>query len=375
MMDIARTWTWFHQHAEISFREEETSAEIKRILGSIEGVELLDLGLPTGALARIRGKGKGPCVMLRADIDALPLHEETGLPHPSLDPGAMHACGHDFHITNLLRTAEILACERERIGGTVLLLFQPGEESGGGAKKVIATGILSAYGVERAFGIHIQPMLGAGTVALCAGPISAAVDRFSIRIRGAGCHGARPYEGLDPIPAACQLAASLESIVSRRLKPSDRAVVSVTRIESGSSWNVIPGEALLEGTNRTFDPSVRSLIKQCFAQKCRALEEEGYRVDLDLRWGTPATDNDPLLTDMVRSEAEREGLEVLDLRDAETGGEDFAYYQQQVPGVFYHVGVGGSYPLHSPRLQVDLAALEPSARLMARVALLAAENG
>ena len=368
-MDLEQTWRWFHQHAEVSFKEYETTKRIKDLLAALEGVELLDLGLATGALARIIGAHKGPVIMLRSDIDALPIKEQTRLETPSLHEGTMHACGHDWHIVNLLRTAQLLAQARKDIHGTILLLFQPAEESGGGAKKVVETGLFQKYPISRVFGLHIQPQLEAGTIALCNGAISAAVDRFTITIGGKGCHGAHPESGLDPIPAACQLAISLEGIVARRLQASDKAVVSVTHLEGGSSWNIIPDQVVLEGTNRTFDPQVRALIKRCFEEKCHALECEGYRVNLDLKWGTPATSNDPGLTDLVRDEARKEGLQVVELDGNEMAGEDFSYYQQLVPGSFYHVGVGGAYPLHSPHLEIDRKCLDKSAHLLCQVAL------
>ena len=368
-MDLEQTWRWFHQHAELSFKEYETTKEIRRILSSINGVALLDLGLPTGVLAQIRGDQEGPVILLRADIDALPIREQTALGCPSLTEGTMHACGHDWHIVNLLQTAWLLSRKRKEIHGTILLLFQPAEESGGGAKRVVGTGLFTKYPVKRVFGLHIQPQLEAGTIAVCDGAISAAVDRFSITIHGTGCHGAHPEDGLDPIPAACQLAVSLENIVAHRIKASDQAVVSVTHLEAGTSWNIIPDTAVLEGTNRTFKPEVRSLIKRCFEEKCQALEAEGYQVELDLKWGTPATDNDPVLTDLVRDEAHAEGLKVAELAGGEMSGEDFSFYQQLVPGSFFHVGVGGSYPLHSPHLEIDRNCLEQSARLLAQVAI------
>ncbi len=368
-MVLEQTWRWFHQHAELSFKEYETTMEIKRILSTIDGVSLLELGLPTGVLAQIKGDQDGPVILLRADIDALPIHERTTLDCPSLTEGTMHACGHDWHIVNLLRTASLLSRKRKEIHGTILLLFQPAEESGGGAKRVVDTGLFTNYPVRRVFGLHIQPQLEAGVIAVCDGAISAAVDRFSITIHGKGCHGAHPEDGLDPIPAACQLAVSLENIVARRVKASDQAVVSVTRLEAGSSWNIIPDKAVLEGTNRTFRPEVRSLIKRCFEEKCHALETEGYQVELDLKWGTPATDNDHGLTNLVRDEARAEGLKVVELAGGEMSGEDFSFYQQLVPGTFYHVGVGGSYPLHSPHLEIDRNCLEQSARLLAGIAI------
>ncbi len=368
-MDLQGTWRYFHQHAEISFQEFETTKEIKRILSGIQGVALLELGLNTGALAVIEGALPGKTILLRSDIDALPIKEQTGLDCPSLKEGVMHACGHDFHIVNLLATANLLARQREKIHGRILLLFQPAEESGGGAKAVIQTGLFERYKVERVLGLHIQPMLESGTIALCDGAISAAVDRFFITIHGKGCHGARPDEGLDPLVAACQLSSGLNQIVSRKVSPHEKAVVSITHIQGGTSWNIIPDEVILEGTNRTFKPEVRLLIKKSFEEQCNALETLGYRVDLQLKWGTPATDNDKNLVQTARNLARDEGVRFMELDSRDMGGEDFAYYQQLVPGMFYHVGVGGSYPLHSSHLEIDLSCLDKSASFMAKLAI------
>ena len=291
-MDLEQTWRWFHQHAELSFKEYETTKEIRRILSSINGVALLDLGLPTGVLAQIRGDQEGPVILLRADIDALPIREQTALGCPSLTEGTMHACGHDWHIVNLLQTAWLLSRKRKEIHGTILLLFQPAEESGGGAKRVVGTGLFTKYPVKRVFGLHIQPQLEAGTIAVCDGAISAAVDRFSITIHGTGCHGAHPEDGLDPIPAACQLAVSLENIVARRIKASDQAVVSVTHLEAGTSWNIIPDTAHFEGILRTMGFENRDMMVSKIYEVIAQVEKEtGVKAEVEMMFAYPGVVN------------------------------------------------------------------------------------
>lgn len=365
---VRNTFRWFHQHPETGWEERETTAMIRRQLGDIDGVELLPWPFETGALARIVGKADGPAILLRSDIDALPITEQSGLPYASPVAGRMHACGHDWHMTNLLACARLLAARRSSLAGTVYLVFQPAEESGAGAAKVVATGFLETYGIREVYGCHVQPMIPAGTIALCDGAISAAVGKFSVTVQGKGCHGAKPHTGLDPLPASCRLILSLQEIVSRMVDANDQAVFTVGHVESDGGWNIVPSHVSFTGTCRAFSPRVERVMEEAFTRKAKALEAEGYVVDIVFHWGTPATDNDPALTDRVRAVAKGLGYPLLELTEKEMSGEDFSYYQEKIPGVFWHVGVGGSYPLHSPRFTADGSAIPASADFLAHVA-------
>lgn len=357
---------WFHRHPELALQEFETTAYVKKILEHTEGVTLLDLGLETGALAKIEGGEPGPVIMVRADIDALPIEEESGLSYSSEHAGCMHACGHDFHTTALLGVAKLLAEQRESLKGTVMLLFQPAEEAEHGGEKVVNTGIFERYNVEKIFGLHTKPNVPVGTIEIAPGPFSAAVDRFLYTIKGKGCHGSAPQTGLDPIPAAARLVMGLQEIVSRRISPMETAVLSVTRFTSGTSWNIIPEKAELEGTVRTFNPEVRAQIVKRMQAQAEGLEAEGYQVDFQWIPGCPATNNDEKLAELVKEEALKEGFEVR-VQHPDMGGEDFSCYQELVPGAFFHVGTGGEYPAHNPKFTVDPAVLSDAAWLMSEI--------
>lgn len=366
--NLEQQFQWFHRHPETALEEYKTTAHIKELLAKIEGVELLDLGLPTGALAKITGSKEGPIIALRADIDGLPIKEDSGLPYCSEHLGCMHACGHDFHTTVLLGVAALLAKRKKDISGTVILLFQPAEEAAHGGEKVVNTGLFEREKIRQIFGLHVREGLPVGTVAIAPGPFSAAVDRFIYEITGSGGHGSAPQDTLDPIPAAARLVGQLQEIVSRKIPPAEAAVLSVTRFTAGSSWNIIPDSAQLEGTVRSFNPQVRQTILKEMTARKEALSAEGYQVDFQWLPGCPATNNDTELAAFVEEEAKREGFQVI-AQHPEMGGEDFSCYQELVPGAFFHVGVGGEYPAHNARFTVDPAALAPAAKLLTEIAV------
>ncbi len=359
---------WLHRHPELALEEYETTAYIKKVLAETEGVELMELGLETGALAKITGVQDGPVIAVRADIDALPIQEESGLSYSSEKEGHMHACGHDFHTAALLGVAKLLGSRREEIAGTVILLFQPAEEVAHGGEKVVRTGLFEREKIQKIFGLHTKSCLPVGTIKIAAGPFSASVDRFLYTITGAGGHGSAPQDTLDPIPAAARLVGSLQEIVSRRVPSAEQAVVSVTRFTSGTSWNIIPDSAELEGTVRSFSPEVRKLIEEEMRKKAKALEAEGYQVDFQWIPGCPATKNDAALAELIKQVALREGFQVLP-QQPEMGGEDFSCYQELVPGAFFHIGTGGTYPGHNCHFLVEPEALSGASGLMSQVVL------
>jgi amidohydrolase len=357
---------WFHRHPELSMKERETSAKITEIL-SRAGVEIMDLGLETGVLARVRGgAGGNVTVALRADIDALPIKEESGLPYASLNEGKMHACGHDFHLTSLLGAALLLHEKRESLPGTVKLIFQPAEEGVSGAQLVIDTGLLDDS--AEIYGLHVAAELAPGEVEVCAGADHAAVDRFAVRVTGRGAHAAEPHRSADPIVALAQFISAAQCLLSRNVDPFDQAVLSVTQIHSGNTWNVIPDEASAEGTVRTLSPRTRETMLKRLREVAEGVSlTSGTRVEIDVANLSPATDNDPELARIVAATAAELGMPVVPLVP-NMGGEDFSLYQQMTRGVFFIVGVGSPRPLHSSAFIADPAPLARAAALMAALA-------
>ncbi len=353
-----------HSHPELSYEEYETTERIKRELHAA-GIEILQIPLKTGVVAIIRGAQPGKTYGLRCDIDALPIMEETELPYKSEIPGKMHACGHDFHTAAVLGTALLLQERKEKLHGNVKILFQPAEESSHGAETVLQTGILSD--VEAIFGMHTAAYLPVGTLGIRAGSVMAAVDRFELNITGTGCHGGHPDEGVDTILVAASVIQALQSIVGRNLNPFHTGVVSVTRIHGGNTWNVIPDKVELEGTVRSMDKEDRVFIER----RMRGIAENiaaAYGAKAELLWypGPPATVNEETWSAFAEDVAKECGYEVVPQRNS-TGGEDFAFYLEKIPGCFINVGTGVGYPNHHPQFYADEAALAPAAEYFARL--------
>ncbi|MDR0759047.1 MAG: amidohydrolase [Treponema sp.] len=366
---LEQHFKWFHEHPEPSNGEVETTARIRDILGEA-GIETVaappDGGLKTGLVARIRGKAEKPVVALRCDIDALPITEESGLPYSSRNSGFMHACGHDFHTTSLLGAALLLNDERETLEGTVKLIFQPAEEGGGGAWQVLETGVLDD--VSEIYGIHVASDQASGIIGISPGATHAGVGVFKIAIKGKGAHAAAPHHGRDPIVAAAQLINAAQIILSRTIDPFDQAVLSFTHVEAGTTWNVIPEEALLEGTFRAFTKEKLTWIAGRLEACCRGTAEAaGLAIDCDWRTYTPATNNDPALSEFAAETARSLGFPVAPVGRI-MGGEDFALYQQRIPGVFWTIGVNSPHGTHHPGFIADRAQLSSSARLHAALA-------
>lgn len=360
-----------HQHPELSNEEYETTARLRAALEEHD-IRVLDLPLKTGLVAEIGGQQEGPLIALRSDIDALPIVEEADVPWKSLNTGVMHACGHDFHASAALGAAILLKAIEPQIKGRVRILFQPAEEVAKGAIDVLNSGALE--GVQAIFGIHNDPTLPVGVLGTKAGALTAGVDRFGITITAKGSHAARPQAGNDPIIILGQLISIVQGIVSRRVAPNDSAVVSITHVESGSTWNVIPDAATLEGTVRTFSAETRALIE---AELRRILDglAHTYNAKLALDWqpGPPSVDNTAEWADVALEVGEREGFEARRV-DASPIGEDFALYQQTIPGVFVMIGSGGPHALHHPAFRVDDRALFPTAHYLHTLALTALDR-
>ncbi|UWP54438.1 amidohydrolase [Roseburia intestinalis] len=353
-----------HMHPELSYEEYETTERIKRELAAA-GIEILQIPLKTGVTAIVRGAKPGKTYGLRCDIDALPIEEETDLPYKSKTPGKMHACGHDFHTAAVFGAALLLQERKEELQGTVKILFQPAEESSHGAETVLETGVLSD--VTAIFGLHTAAYLPVGTLGIRAGSVMAAVDRFELNITGTGCHGGHPNEGVDTILVAASVIQAFQSIVGRNLNPFHTGVVSVTRINGGNTWNVIPDKVELEGTVRSMEKDDRIFIER----RMREIAEHtaaAYGANAELLWypGPPATVNEKAWSAFAQKVAEESGFEVVPQRNS-TGGEDFAFYLEKIPGCFINVGTGVGYPNHHPKFYADEAALTPAAEYLEKL--------
>lgn len=353
-----------HMHPELSYEEYETTERIKRELAAA-GIEILQIPLKTGVTAIVRGAKPGKTYGLRCDIDALPIAEETDLPYKSKTPGKMHACGHDFHTAAVFGAALLLQERKEELQGTVKILFQPAEESSHGAETVLETGVFSD--VTAIFGLHTAAYLPVGTLGIRAGSVMAAVDRFELNITGTGCHGGHPDEGVDTILAAASVIQAFQSIVGRNLNPFHTGVVSVTRINGGNTWNVIPDKVELEGTVRSMEKDDRIFIEK----RMREIAEHtaaAYGANAELLWypGPPATVNEKAWSAFAQKVAEESGFEVVPQRNS-TGGEDFAFYLEKIPGCFINVGTGVGYPNHHPKFYADEAALTPAAEYLEKL--------
>lgn len=353
-----------HMHPELSYEEYETTERIKRELAAA-GIEILQIPLKTGVTAIVRGAKPGKTYGLRCDIDALPIEEETDLPYKSKTPGKMHACGHDFHTAAVFGAALLLQERKEELQGTVKILFQPAEESSHGAETVLETGVFSD--VTAIFGLHTAAYLPVGTLGIREGSVMAAVDRFELNITGTGCHGGHPDEGVDTILVAASVIQAFQSIVGRNLNPFHTGVVSVTRINGGNTWNVIPDKVELEGTVRSMEKDDRIFIEK----RMREIAEHtaaAYGANAELLWypGPPATVNEKAWSAFAQKVAEESGFEVVPQRNS-TGGEDFAFYLEKIPGCFINVGTGVGYPNHHPKFYADEAALTPAAEYLEKL--------
>jgi amidohydrolase len=362
---LEQHFKWFHQHPEPGNGEVETTARIRKILEEA-GIEAPDSGLKTGLVAQIRGKADKPAAALRCDIDALPILEDSGLPYSSRNPGFMHACGHDFHTASLLGAALLLKEEKETLEGTVKLIFQPAEEGGGGAQQVLDSGILED--VSEIYGLHVAADHDRGLIGINPGATHAAVGLFKIILRGRGAHGAAPHHAQDPVVAAAQLINAAQTIISRNINPFDQAVLSFTHVEAGNTWNVIPGEALMEGTFRAFTDETLSWIARRLQELCRGTAEAaGLAIDFSWSRTTSATNNDRILSEFAADTARSLGLTVVPSPRI-MGGEDFALYQKHIPGVFWTIGIRSPQGAHHPGFIADIAQLSTAARFLAALA-------
>ena len=361
---LAQVFQWLHRHPELAMKEHQTTEYIRKVLLG-RGVRLLDTKLETGLIAEI-GTGKDPVIALRADIDALPIEEQTALPYASEVPGVMHACGHDFHVSCMLGAALLLKEREASLCGTVKVIFQPAEEVNRGADLVVKTGLLDD--VRLFLTGHTYPWLSAGTIGIRPGSVMASADRFSVRIRGKGCHAANPDMGIDPIPALGAVISAFQTVVSRKINPFDGAVVSITRVEAGNTWNVTPESAFLEGTVRAMDEAVRDGIHKRL-ERMAVDTASAYECEAEFEYeqGPAPVVNDSGACERAATVAGELGLNV-ECNPPSMIAEDFSRYLKLAPGALFRIGTGGGYDNHHPMFTADPSALLPAAGFFAALA-------
>jgi hippurate hydrolase len=351
-----------HAHPELGFAEHRTAGLVAERLAALGCEVHAGIG-GTGVVGLLRGARPGPTVMLRADMDALPMPEENDVPYRSTVPGVTHACGHDAHVAMLLGAAAVL-CERtEEFAGRIAFVFQPAEEGGGGALAMLRDGLLGRFEIARAYGLHISTVLPSGVFGTRPGAFMAAVDQFDLVVEGRGGHGAMPHLAVDPVVVAADVVGALQRIVSREVDPVEPAVVTIGAINGGTTYNVIPPRVALKGTVRTFSEATRdgmqARIRRIAEHACAG---GNAHCTLDWQHSYPVTVNDPAEATFVRETLARAfGAQ----RSIETppimGSEDFSYFAREIPACFAFLGAGDAahqYPNHHPAFDIDEAALE-----------------
>jgi amidohydrolase len=350
-----------HRRPELGFEENETAALVERELDTLGIAHRRMAG--TGVLGIIRGARAGPAVALRADMDALPILERTGLPYASEIDGKMHACGHDAHTAMLLGAAAQLQSQREELAGSVVLIFQPAEEGPGGALPMIEAGALENPAVEAIAMLHVDSRLEVGTIGIVPGPVNASADELYVDVRGVGGHGAYPHSAVDAIPAAAAIVLALQNVVAREIDPLASAVVTIGTISGGYRNNVIADKVKMSGTLRAHDPAVRDALEER-VRRIVAGVAAAYRVDAEVQVvrGYPPVVNDEPLAQRFAAYVRAKGTPRVERPQPTMGGEDFAYFAQRVPGLLIRLGVrsessGAVHPAHSPLFRIDEDAL------------------
>lgn len=363
-----------HRRPEVAFHEHETARFIRGVLADIPGL-VVTRPTETSVMARLMGGAPGKTIAVRADIDALPIHEENDVPYRSEIDGAMHACGHDGHTSIALGLATLLARHRDQLRGEVRFLFQHAEElAPGGAEEMVQQGVMD--GVDAVIGLHLWAPMPVGRIGIVSGPAMAAPDNFVCTITGEGGHAAIPHNTVDPIAVGAQVVTALQHIVARNVDPLDPAVVSVTQFHSGTAFNVIPNTATLTGTFRTFDATLRERVPALMERIIKGVcDAHGATYEFVVERGYRPVINDPAIAARLERVVERTfGADVLIPTRPTMGGEDFSAYLQKAPGVFAFIGAGNAmeeilYPHHHPRFNVDEASLQIGLRYLTAATL------
>lgn len=360
-----------HRIPEPAYTEEKTSRYVAEYLKR-EGLEVQGRIARFGVVGLMKLPGPGKTLMIRSDMDALPIAEETGLPFASVHEGAMHACGHDGHMAMVLGAATILNRMKDKLKGNIKFLFQPAEEGPGGAKPMIEAGVMENPHVDYSIGCHLWSAIPEGTIGVKAGPLMAAMDRFDIKIKGKGGHGAMPHLSIDALEVGTQVVNALQRIASRQMNPLLPTVVTVGSFHAGTTFNVIPGEAVMCGTTRTFDRetwnSWPSRIEKIVRGVCESM---GAEYELTYTQGYPPTLNDKLMAEIVRRCAvEVVGKERVIEPEPTMGGEDMAFFFEKSKGCFFFLGVGreGCAPIHNPKFDFNEDVLLTGIETYCRVA-------
>jgi amidohydrolase len=372
MEPMVRIRREFHENPETGFQEERTAARVAELLRP-DYPELRTGIAKTGVSALLRGSAEsGRAIMMRADMDALPLHEENPTPYASKNPGAMHACGHDGHMSILLQTAHLARAVAPL--GSVRFIFQPAEEGPGGALPMIQEGILNDPPIEAAFGLHIWSPAPTGKILIASGPMMAGPDEFELTVRGKGGHGAYPHTAIDAVVVASHIVVALQTVVARSIDPIETAVVSVGMFRSGSNFNILAESAQLRGTIRTFKPEVRAVVIRRVREVADGIcATFGATCEFRLIDHYPPTVNDPAMAEFVAEiAAEVVGPQNVVRNFLSMGGEDMSYFLREVPGAFFFLGAGDegrglSHAHHSPHFDFDESAMQIGAEIFLRI--------
>ena len=369
---IISTRRELHKIPETAYTEKKTSAYVADYLTG-EGLQVKTGIAQYGVVGLLETGRPGPTLMIRADMDALPLLEQTGKPFASTHDGVMHACGHDAHMAMVLGAATILNNIKDQLNGNIKFLFQPAEEGPGGAKPMIEEGVLENPKVDYSIGCHVWPDIPEGTIGVRPGPFMAAMDRFDIKIIGRGGHGAMPHLSVDALDAGVQVVNALQRIVSRQINPLEAAVVTVGTFQAGTAFNIIPEEAFLSGTTRTFDEKLwqswSQRLEKIISGVCDAM---GVDFELNFQPGYPPTINDSSMAKLVSDcAAAVVGAEKVVVPDRTMGGEDFSFFLQKSKGCYFALGTGGGdfAPIHNPAFDFNEDVLTLGVETFCRVAL------
>ncbi|HEX3452579.1 MAG TPA: amidohydrolase [Solirubrobacteraceae bacterium] len=377
--EVVATRRDLHENPELGFEEVRTAGIVAERLRALGFEVHTGIGV-TGVVGVVRGARPGKTIMLRADMDALPIEEENEVPYLSTAPGRMHACGHDGHVAMLLGAARIVMSRRDELAGTVCFLFQPAEEGKGGAKAMVDDGVLERFGIERAYGLHLASSHPAGQVGFREGAFYASSDSIEITVEGKGGHGAAPHLSIDPVYVASQFVVAVQQVVSRQIDPIEPAVVTIGSFHGGTTHNVIPSRVRMLGTVRAFDAGVRAKMAERIEGVLRGVcESSGATYQFEYLWRYPVTSNDAEQTRYARALAERVAGEehVADVPRL-MGAEDFSFFAERVPACFFTIGSNGgessAWPHHHARFDIDESALETGVRMMTALALDAPEH-